>query len=167
MWVPVVAVALAIGAAPAVNPDSPREPQTFKCQEIGEGSGLIRCSFRGADIAGVIERRPGTFSRPHEPFVVGALEKATVDAVVERQFRMIQYCYERRLVARPALGGEVVVRFKVASTGAVSTASISSSTADDPPLEDCLVGLFQQLQFPPPNGGGIAIVKYALLFSPT
>ena len=112
-------------------------------------------------------RRPeGTVSRVGDPIVVGSLEPEEIVPVVEGRQRELEYCYDRRLSRQPQLAGQVDVMFVVSGIGTVASARVASSSADDPPLEDCLLIWFREMQFPVPSRGQRVIVFYALLLTP-
>ncbi|MDP2631882.1 MAG: AgmX/PglI C-terminal domain-containing protein [Candidatus Uhrbacteria bacterium] len=101
-----------------------------------------------------------------DPIIMGALDKSLIDAVIKRHMNQIRYCYQRELEKDPELGGKVVTKFVIAKNGSVSKAETSSSTMNDPTVESCIAGEFRKLQFPKPNGGGIVVVNYPLIFAP-
>jgi outer membrane biosynthesis protein TonB len=90
----------------------------------------------------------------------GWLYKEDIRAVIRRQTGSVRSCYERALVARPALQGRVDVRFVIDTNGAVAQSAIHSTTLGDAQVEDCIGQAACDWQFPRPNGGGIVIVSY-------
>ncbi len=101
-----------------------------------------------------------------DPIILGALDKALVDAVIQRQRNQIRYCYQKALVRDPDLGGKVTVRFAIGADGKVSTATIRGSTLGAPEVESCITERFLRFQFPSPKGGGVVLVTYPFVFSP-
>ncbi len=99
-----------------------------------------------------------------DPIILGAIDKALIDAVIRRHLAQIRYCYQRELSKQPDLAGKVVVKFVIDATGAVEKAEIRTSTLDNATVEECLVNRFLRMQFPEPKGGGIVIVSYPFLF---
>jgi TonB family protein len=106
----------------------------------------------------------GVVSISGDPSVVGALDQKLVDAVVKRHMNQIRYCYQRELVKDPNIAGEVVVAFEIAGDGAVSSASIASSTMGHTGVESCVTGRFQRMRFPAPSDGGTVTVTYPFVF---
>lgn len=100
------------------------------------------------------------------PTILGALDRALIDAVIKDHMSQIRYCYQRELTKDPDLAGKVVMKFVIASDGTVSSASPKSSTLRQAAVDTCLTGKFLRMQFPAPQGGGIVIVSYPFLFSP-
>jgi Ca-activated chloride channel family protein len=99
------------------------------------------------------------------PIILGALDRSLIDGVVQRHINAIRYCYQRQLQQSPGLQGKIVIEFVVAADGSVSLASVKSSTMGDAEVEQCLTARFLRMQFPPPGGGGIVLVRYPFLFS--
>ncbi|MCB9678895.1 MAG: TonB family protein [Alphaproteobacteria bacterium] len=101
-----------------------------------------------------------------EPMIIGGLEPRLIDEVIKRHLNQIRYCYQRQLQRNPGLGGKLVVKFTIAKNGAVSSASVKSSTLGNAEVDQCVTDRIRRLQFAEPRGGGIAIVSYPFLFSP-
>ena len=101
-----------------------------------------------------------------DPIILGALDKSLIDAVIKRHMNQIRYCYQRELTKNPNLGGKITVKFVINKSGAVSKASIKSSSMGNKSVESCITGRFMRFQFPQPKGGGIVIVSYPFIFSP-
>lgn len=100
-----------------------------------------------------------------DPIILGALDRALIDAVIKRHMNQIRYCYQRELMKNPALKGKLVIKFVIAKDGSVSSASTKSTTMNNAAVQDCVVGRFLRMQFPEPKGGGIVIVSYPFIFS--
>ncbi len=100
------------------------------------------------------------------PLILGALERSLVDAVIQKHLGALRYCYQRRLLDQPQLAGKVVVKFVIAKDGAVSTAAIKSSTMNNQEVETCVAGRFRRMLFPQPEGGGVVVVTYPMIFAP-
>lgn len=102
-----------------------------------------------------------------DPIILGALDKSLIDAVIKKNMNQIRYCYQRELNKSPDLGGKIVVKFVIAKDGTVSSAQTKSSTMGNPAVESCINGRFMRFVFPEPKGGGIVIVSYPFIFSPS
>ncbi len=100
-----------------------------------------------------------------DPIMIGNVDKATVDRIVKQHLAQIRTCYERELSRNPKLSGKVTVKFVIAKDGSVSTSSSAHSTLRSPIAEDCVHGMFRRMRFPPPRGGGIAMIRYPLIFN--
>jgi len=101
-----------------------------------------------------------------DPTILGALDKSLIDGVVKKHMNQIRYCYERELATSPSLGGKMIIKSVIGTDGAVSEASVDSSTLGNTRVEDCVVQRFMRMQFPEPKGDGAVIVSYPLSFSP-
>jgi hypothetical protein len=100
------------------------------------------------------------------PIILGALDRSLIDGVVKKHMNQIRYCYERELGPNPTLGGKIVIKSIIGKDGAVSEASVDSSTMGNARVEECVVQRFMGMDFPQPKGGGIVIVSYPFEFSP-
>ena len=98
--------------------------------------------------------------------VQGGISIAAVRRVVLRALPQIQFCYEQGLMRNPNLGGRVVVRFAVSSSGSVATSAIAESNLTNPLVESCIANAVRRWLFPSPAGGGIAIVSLPFTFRP-
>jgi hypothetical protein len=76
---------------------------------------------------------------------VGGLDKAIIRRYIRRELPKIQYCYEKQLLAKPGLAGDVDVEFLIDPAGAVSAAS-ASGVDDD--VSSCVRGVIEGIQFP-------------------
>ena len=100
-----------------------------------------------------------------DPILIGNVDKAVIDRIVKKALPQIRYCYERELGMRPDLAGKITVKFVIAKDGTVSTSTSAHSTLGSPSAEACVHDRFRKLRFPPPRGGGIAMVRYPLVFN--
>ncbi|MFH1811224.1 MAG: TonB family protein [Pseudomonadota bacterium] len=94
----------------------------------------------------------------------GALDKELIRQVIADNIAQIRYCYTHELAANPGLHGKVVVRFIIAGTGRVSSASVAESSLDSTAVESCIARKVHGWRFPKPRGGGIVVVNYPFLF---
>lgn len=101
------------------------------------------------------------------PILLGALEKALIDAGIKARTSDVQACYSRLLTRDPKASGKVTIKFVIAPDGSVSSAAVKNSTLADPEMLDCLTATFRTFEFPEPKGGGIVIVSYPFVFSPS
>lgn len=98
--------------------------------------------------------------------IVGALDRADIEAVIKRHLSQIRYCYQRELQRDPDLSGKITMGFTIAKDGSVAKAGVSTSTLNSAAVDQCIESRFYRMQFPEPRGGGIVVVKYPFLFSP-
>ena len=111
------------------------------------------------------EPSPPGLSHGSDMIRLGALDDDVIRGVVTRHLAQVRYCYQRELTTSPALSGKIVVKFVVARDGTVSSATTKSTTMHDEAVEDCINSRFMRMQFPKPEGGGIVIVSYPIVFS--
>ncbi|MFU8802385.1 MAG: TonB family protein [Bradymonadaceae bacterium] len=94
----------------------------------------------------------------------GGLDREIIQRVVRQHRREIQYCYEQELQRHRELAGRVTIRFTVAATGSVISATVSDSSMNSPNLDRCMTDRIRRWVFPEPTGGGIVIVNYPFNF---
>lgn len=101
-----------------------------------------------------------------QPVILGSVGRGAVDEVIRRHINPLRHCYQRELSKHPGVSGKVVIKFTIARDGAVSAASVRSTTMHNPSVEECVVGRFWRMRFPEPGAGTIALVSYPFLFRP-
>jgi hypothetical protein len=140
-----------------VNGSSKREYSNRVDEAVSRGFGVenIRSGISGEDTNGIVS---------DEPIILGALHRSLIDEVVNRHLKDIRYCYQRDLMKTPTLKGEIVTKLIIDREGSVPKASMKTSTMKSASVESCVVSRFEEMQFPKPKGGGIAIVSYPFTF---
>lgn len=128
----------------------------------GLGSGDADYGSGSADLG---DKATGQLSTPSSPVVLGTIDKAKVQEVVQRHLNSIRYCYQRQLTRHPSLAGRVRMSFTIAADGSVARASVLSSTLDNAAVDDCLTKQFFRMQFPELPDGTHAVVTYPFVFS--
>ncbi len=98
-----------------------------------------------------------------EIVVVGGLSRAEIERVVRRNKGDVQYCYERRLNARPNLSGIFEAEFTISASGRVQRAGSSRNAMGDDRLDSCISNSIKTWQFPKPVGGTIVKVNYSFI----
>lgn len=110
---------------------------------------------REPDAVPLFVRAPNPLS-PHA--AQGALDLSLVTTEVKRRLGDLERCYERRLAAKPALSGAVVIHWVIAENGTVPDACITKDTVGDPEVTDCVNKLVQEGgPFPAPRGGSVDV----------
>lgn len=130
---------------------------------MGPGSGRTTLGY-GPGLDG--KREGGISIAKGDPIVIGTLDRALIDEVIQRHLGQIRYCYQRQLQREPNLSGKVVVRFTIAGDGSVSSSGVKSSTLGSEAVESCVTGRVLRMKFPEPAGRGLVIVSYPFLFTP-
>jgi hypothetical protein len=129
----------------------------------GRGGGHDGDGKDAGDVGDHVESGPEVGVK--DPIMIGNVDKATVDRIVKQHLPQIRTCYERELSRNPKLSGKVTVKFVIAKDGSVSMSSSAHSTLRSPVAEACVHGMFRRMRFPPPRGGGIAMIRYPLIFN--
>jgi len=99
---------------------------------------------------------PGPCAAP-----IGDLDKAVIRRYLRRHLDQIQYCYEKELLARPGLVGEITTEFLISADG-----TVTSSRADgfDPAVASCVADVIGKIEFPRSHHGGNTQVHYPFEF---
>jgi len=88
-------------------------------------------------------------------------EHQAVQSVMNHHLGRIQHCYTTELRNRPDLAGRIEFELHVDAEGAVSQVLATSSTFEDPAVEQCLVPVLSELRFP---GLGETTFTYPFIF---
>ncbi|MCP4603889.1 MAG: AgmX/PglI C-terminal domain-containing protein [Proteobacteria bacterium] len=138
----------------------------------GEAADLsqLRKRGRGANVRATgirSERRVKGRLSKSDPTAVdgtGNLSQAKVAKVVNRRLGAIKACYERALRRDSNLGGKIIIRFTIASSGKISAARTTLNELS-PNVGNCIVSSFRRFRFPPPMGGSVTF-EYPLMLTP-
>jgi TonB family protein len=87
------------------------------------------------------------------------LDPAKTQATVRGHLPEIQRCYERGKMDEPELRGRVTLKISVSATGAVSSATVETSTLHSSAVESCMIATVGGWTFAPPAGGP-AVISY-------
>jgi hypothetical protein len=96
-----------------------------------------------------------------QPSAQGDLDKAIIRRYIKRNVQKIQYCYERELLANPALEGTVLTQFVISASGSVSMAQ---GTGVSPAVAQCVAAVIKDIEFPRPKSNGIVQVNFPFTF---
>lgn len=123
----------------------------------GEGVGYGKMSLkssvsRGATSSGVV--------------IGGALDRNVIQRVIRQHQRRLRSAYETALKSNPSLSGKVVFELHINAQGRVAHAKLVTDTLKDPALSKALLRILRRLKFPKPQGGGMMVIKYPLVFRP-
>lgn len=92
--------------------------------------------------------------------IEGGLDRDQVNAVVQRNFMQVRYCYEKGLQTKSSLSGRVSVHFIISPSGSVSLAKIDNTSLDSKQVESCIVQKLRGWKFPRPKGNVAVKVTY-------
>ena len=99
--------------------------------------------------------------------VDGSVDKEIIRRIIRRHINEAKWCYEQELAKKPDLAGRIMVQFTIAASGQVIASVLQNSTMQNDRVESCTVEAVRRWQFPKPIGGGIVIVSYPFVFTPT
>jgi TonB family protein len=95
----------------------------------------------------------------------GDLTRSALQTVIDNNRAQVRNCYERRLKVNNVLQGDLKLKIKVGSNGQIAAAAVAGSLKDNE-VFGCVRALAQKWTFPPPTGGGCAVVQVPFQFSP-
>ena len=93
----------------------------------------------------------------------GSLSKEQINKVVRAHLAGVKYCYEKELQHKTGLSGGVDIFWVIQPDGAVSKASVKSTTLGDAATEGCILRQVKQWQFPKAPGQTI-VGRYPFIF---
>jgi hypothetical protein len=102
--------------------------------------------------------------RPAGCVIVGDLDKAIIRRYIKRHVQKLQYCYERELIAKPDLAGDVIVEFLIGPDGGVRSAV---GMGLDEVVATCVADVVGAIEFPRSNIGASTRVTYPFTFRPS
>jgi hypothetical protein len=92
------------------------------------------------------------------------IDKELIRRYMKRNLAKISYCYEKELLARPALEGTVTVNFLLSANGAVTE---SRATGVDAAVSSCIAGVVGAIKFPRVGDTGVFPIRYPFQLRPT
>lgn len=95
---------------------------------------------------------------------VASLMRGDVEEALRRNMNRFRYCYQKSFAQDPSIEGKITLRFVVGADGAVISARADSSELPDEVVE-CMLWVVEEAEFPPPENGGMIIVRYPFVFS--
>jgi hypothetical protein len=98
-----------------------------------------------------------------EVVVVGGLDRSVIERIIKRNMGDINYCYERRLNARPNLSGVFEAEFMIGANGSVQRSGSGRNTLGDDRLDSCINSSIKTWKFPKPVGGTVVKVNYPFI----
>lgn len=92
----------------------------------------------------------------------GSLDRAIIRRYLRRNINRLRYCYEKRLLVKPAIWGRMMVSFTIDDNGKVTTAI---ATGVDPVVSTCVARIHRMIVFPKPKASFVR-ASYPLTFRP-
>lgn len=102
-----------------------------------------------------------------EIIVAGGLDRSVIERIIRRNLGDINYCYERRLNARPNLSGVFEAQFSIGANGRVQNVKAARNSLADGILDQCIRNSIKNWQFPKPVGGTVVNVNYPFILKST
>ena len=135
--------------------------------EIAHGCGPSVLPSAGIDrgVSVAVATSDGELHRMPERLKVLDRRHRKVQKVVSRGRHAVWSCYDVARKQQPALEGRVMVSWMIGPKGRVKVSRVTSSTAKNAKLEECLVETVRGWTFPQPKGGGVVEVNYPWVFS--
>ncbi|MEM9190443.1 MAG: AgmX/PglI C-terminal domain-containing protein, partial [Myxococcota bacterium] len=99
-----------------------------------------------------------------EPTGDGGLRQATMQRIVSTETRGPQACYERKLLVRPDLRGDVSVELTVAGDGTLADAKLATTNLRAEDVETCILTEVRGLRFPASAGGETTTIRHTYEF---
>jgi Ca-activated chloride channel family protein len=96
--------------------------------------------------------------------VTGSLDREVIRRIIRRHINEVKFVFEKELLKQPGLNGTVVLRFTIDARGTVTSATVASSTLNNPAVEQGLAAAITRWEFPRPAGGGRVVVTYPFQF---
>ncbi|HUS31860.1 MAG TPA: AgmX/PglI C-terminal domain-containing protein [Kofleriaceae bacterium] len=97
-----------------------------------------------------------------QPVAGGGLDKAIMRRYIKRNIQKIQYCYEKQLLATPAIAGTLTAKFTIIENGTVSKSEANGVHKE---VASCVASVIKSIEFPKPKGGNVE-VSYPFTFRP-
>lgn len=85
--------------------------------------------------------------------------------VVRTHMKTLQDCYKQELKADSNLKGKIIVRFMINPDGVVTSASVVSSTLNNPRMENCIIARVKRWKNFPPCDSSFGNMTYRQKFS--
>ena len=98
------------------------------------------------------------------PIGDGGLTRAAVSRAVQSGERGPRACYERKLIVRPDLAGDVQIEVGVDGRGSVQAARIVSSTLGVPDVDQCILTELRGIRFPATGATTVTTVTHTYSF---
>lgn len=108
-------------------------------------------------------RHSVTIPQPHISTATGegGYDKDIIRRYIRRNASKLQYCYEKELLAKPGIAGEIQAQFFIMPNGGVTS---STARGFDNEVANCVSGVIASIEFPKPGDGGGVQVNYPLTF---
>jgi hypothetical protein len=95
----------------------------------------------------------------------GSIDREAVRRVIRSISSQIRSCYERQLRSDDTLRGKIVIKFEIVEQGRVRASRASSSSMNNPTVENCVAARIREARFPEPPTGTVAVIDFPFVFT--
>ena len=116
---------------------------------------------------GFLVARAEDAKKPAEQKIAGGLESRVIDEHIRKSMPAFIACYQSELKKSKNLAGRVAMNFLIGGDGKVTKATVTSTSMNNPAVENCVAEVIKGIQFPEPVGHGVVEVDYPFSFDPS
>ena len=98
------------------------------------------------------------------PQANGSLHKVIVQKVAKMHQKEIQACYEKELIKKTGISGQLIVNWVITPRGTVEQIKIKESTLHNKNVEKCIVDAIKSWKFPTSKHGDNVSVEFPFIF---
>jgi TonB family protein len=149
----------AASAAPAAEPAVAPAPSAAAASSPppGETKSVGRATAQDAGKA------PSSGAATDAPIMTGLTPEQIFDGV-QKSSNLFNGCYSLGAGKSKDFRATVKVKATVGPTGAVNAAEVLTSNAKNAKVDACVLEAFKKIKFPPPKGGGTAVITFPMNF---
>lgn len=89
----------------------------------------------------------------------GSADESEIERALSKFMSKFQYCYEKALLSNPNLGGNIVYKWTIQTSGRTNNPKVVKSQMNDSSLQSCISGVLKDVPFPKPKGGTVDVTK--------
>jgi len=90
---------------------------------------------------------------------LGTVDESAIEKALSKFMSKFQYCYEKALLSNPSLGGNIVYKWTIETSGKTNNPKVVKSQMKDASLNACISDVLKQVPFPKPKGGTVDVTK--------
>jgi TonB family protein len=163
---------LGCGAAspPAETPPQPAEPAAKAAEAASTPAASAAAASPASAPPPAAEPRSvgkatasGGGASTDAPIMTGLTQDQILDGV-QKSANLFNGCYTLGAGKSKDFRATVKVKATVGPTGVVNAAEVLSSNAKNPKVDACVLEAFKKVKFPPPKGGGTAVITFPMNF---
>ncbi len=89
----------------------------------------------------------------------GTVNENEIENALAKFMSKFQYCYEKALLSHPDLGGNIVYRWTINTSGKAQNPKVLKTQMNDSQLQSCISNVLKEVPFPKPKGGTVEVTK--------